>query len=273
MNKMSVTSWENQAAIDTSKVEEGSFLYLQDKKGWFGVKSISPLTLVSVGGGSLSEYPNHSWKEAFDHFTNREFPNALINTSAVLYDAMFNASNIWSHASAENNEFLRHAIKQTNGLATGGQGGKYAKGVSVFHTKDDIDLAATKVTVEIRFKLGLRVSSFKHYFGLVDPEADANLTGTRKAVFAEVNGNFLLRTSDGSESDLNSGTVGDTSVHKHKFTWTSSQLEYFIDGVSKGTKTTNRPDRAMAISFFNRNDSGSTQTSNDIVDYWHIKME
>lgn len=52
LNKMSVTSWANEASIDTSQIKVGSVVYLEDINSLKIVRQISPtLILDSVGGG------------------------------------------------------------------------------------------------------------------------------------------------------------------------------------------------------------------------------
>lgn len=270
---MSVTFWANEAAIVTTEVQIGSIVYLEDKAKLFQVKTISPLVLAGLGGGGGSvEYPYAmSYKETIDHFVDINFPSYL---GANAYVAL-GAGSLLSINQGSNDEFDSHSVWSSQIINTV-ERGNWADRHTVYHTKRDIDNSFTKVNIEFRSKFRTRVANLEHWLGVADGFALGNISTTtvRKITVYENNGNYQLRTSDGTtQSDLDTGTVGDTSAHKFDMIWSNTpNVEIKIDGVSKGTKTTNLPDSALSPVMAMKNGSGVDQNG-DIHDYWHTKYE
>ncbi len=272
LNKLCVTQWTNEAAIDTAQVGVGSLVYLEDKTQIFRVKTVSPLVLVAIeGGGGSTDYPNWSWLEGKDHF-NRV---TLEPGGPDLYLGLGSSTSFGIYA-AGNDEYYSHAATPEGNLTTATQGGFYAS-YSVWHTKNDKDKSFTKAVAEFKVKF-VRTANLILGFGLIDGTA-ANgsplQTVDKIVVTVSGTGNFTARVSDGAaESTLDCG-VSDDNFHKWRIEWTSTQIEIFLDGVSKGTITTNKPDRPLQPApHLIRNDTGANDGLRDVImDYWHCKME
>lgn len=233
-------------------------------------------TFVQVGGAAgLVDYPNFSWKEARDHFerTSLEPASAL---DIYRFDGVGSAT-IYS---AAQNEFYSHAV--TNGIITTGNGSALvAYQFTVSHTKNDKDSSFTKAVIEFRVRTGIRATSLRLSCGLAEPNLalTANPVGvvTDKVIVAvDGTGNWFGRVANGTtESTLDLGVSADNTNYKFRLEWTSTQVEFFKDGISQGTITTNLPDIPLAVvPLWSRNDTGVDDGANDlIIDYWHYKAD
>ena len=77
--------------------------------------------------------------------------------------------------------------------------------------------------------------------------------------------NFGMRTcfSDGSQSNLDSGVSGDTNFHAHKMSLKQARGEYTLDGVLRGTVSTNLPQAVMQpVGGFGKHSASGTWTLN-----------
>lgn len=276
LNKMSVrhlTTTERNALV-SADVDIGDIIFDRTENKHYRVDTVSPSITFKVlgGGGGSVEYPySQSYKETIDHFTDTNFPTYL---GASCYQVL-GAGSLLSINQSSNDEFDNHSVWASQILNTV-ERGNWADRHAVYHTKRDIDNSFTKVNIEFRSKYRTRIASLEHWLGLGDGTAFGNIsTATiRKITVYENNGNYQLRTSDGAtQSDLDTNTVGDTSAHRFKMVWSNvPNVEILIDGVSKGTKTTNLPDNALNPVMAMKNASGADQNG-DIHDYWHVKME
>jgi hypothetical protein len=241
---------------------------------YYKVTATSPVAFLKLGktlGGApmVSQYPhNINYRDFKDHF-NRTSLNIDIN----LYVAITTLGVIDTNSS---DELLKHA-HEAGGASLGNavHRGSATQHFVVYPAKDDIDNSNTKAMLEIRFRLLSRANGKQSYHGFLIESGLPSTVVDQKCLVFENNGNFKLKTSDGSSegTDLDSATTGDTSLHKHKIVWQTTSVEYFIDGVSKGTKTTNLPTKPLAICMDMFNATGGTADVRSSTDYWHLKME
>ena len=276
MNKLGIPHYTtaDRTALTSANVEIGSILYDKDEDTYYKVTAVSPITFLKLGKTlgvipMVSQYPhNINYRDFKDHF-NRSSLNLDIN----LYVAI-TALGVIDIGSSD--ELLRHA-HEAGGASLGNAAhrGSATQHFVVYPAKDDIDNSNTKATLEIRFRLLSRASGKQSYHGFLMEGGLPTTVVDQKCLVHENNGNFKLKTSDGSSegTDLDSGTAGDTSLHKHRIVWQTTSVEYFIDGVSKGTKTTNLPTRPLAICMDMYNGTGGATDVRSFTDYWHLKME
>lgn len=267
LNKMTIrhlTTTERNA-LTSSDVDIGDIIFDRTENKHYRVDTVSPsVTFKALGGSNLSfDAPNApNYKGSVIHFFNS------LGMSAVGGNAIFSINT------ADADEMRNHSAKADNSMGTGTEAGGEVDSMSIYHTKNDINDSFTKATFEFRSKLGLRAASFKNFMGLNDKQNPMNTATTRKICVFESNGNFFLRTSDGTtESDMDTGTLGDTSLHKWKFVWQSGSVQILLDGVIKGTKTSNIPTTALTPAHSFRNDTGAGQTPNAVWDYASFILE
>lgn len=274
LNKMNVTFWANQAAIDTTQVQVGSIVYLEDRADLFRVKTLSPLVLVALGGGGSVDWPNFIYKEARDHFNRLD-----INPAGTIswYQALGIGDN--TIIDLADDEFRRHAT--TNGATSVGNNqtnGMETSNFVIWHTKRDKDNSFTKALIEFRIKM-TRAASIDLFFGLhftIVAHPDITDLYDKILITAAGTGNFIARVSQGTAESILDMGVSDDNVHRFRIEWTNTQIEFFLDGVSKGTITTNLPDRPLRVlPHASRNETGvSASMANKIIcDYWHMKLE
>ena len=222
----------------------------------------------SAAGKILNDYPNFAWLEARDHF-NR---GIIQPTNAI---QLYEASSIAMYGFTDD-EFFEHSAKIKQ-LANGTGARLMTQEFMIWHTKNDKDNTFTKAIIEFRFKL-TRLAGMTLGVGLTESAITQDLSTVAHAklmLIVDGTGNFKGFTSDGAaETSLDMG-ASDDNVHKLRLEWTSTQVEFFLDDVSKGTISLTLPPKPLrVVPLFCFNNTGASDGENQMItDYWHYKLE